>query len=185
VTVRSTSIAGVRRAVTISGPGPSRGFRALQRFALLAPGGGALWDSLGVGGAVVLQRNAAGTLTHLPTGDVWGRFGSPTGLPGGVLTRVGEGVAATPAPGTIRTGETYVPIARVIGGVETLIGFGRVSVSGVTATSITVTKLRGIADFGGVSAIDPIPLARLGASAVLSAAHSAFSEPMLAPVLTR
>lgn len=186
ITVRSTSIGGARRAVTAAGPGPAFGFPALQNFVLLAPGGGALWDSLGVNASITLQRSAAGTLTEPPpSSTVWGRFAENPATSNGVFPRVGQVVLAAPATRPIPTGESNVPIVRVIGGVETVIGFGRITVSSVTPTTITITKRRGVVGLGGVSAIDPVSMASLGASAVLRTAHSAFSEPLLAPVLTR
>ena len=188
VTVRAQSIAGARRAVMISGPGGVAGFPRMQEFVLISPGGGPLWDSFGAGGSVVLTRDASGTLRQ--GGTIWGRYGSPVSNPTDMFHIVGmfvqPGVGTAGGPNfEVKTGETYVPIVRSIGGNERVIGWGRIRVTNLGGSNIRVQKMRGIVEHAGVSAIVPAGVAALASSAALRAAYADFTEPMLGPVLTR
>ncbi len=195
ITVRSTSISVMRRAVRISGPGPSHGFRALQRFVLFSPGTApdTLWDSLGEHGVVTLTRGAGGQLFETPPGaplgTVWGRFAFLAGTQDTPLTRVGDQLAFRNS-NLVFSGDTFLPLVRDVNGTLRVIGFGHVIVTVLASDAVgpLVIRVEALARFmeaTGSTAVDPTALFRMATVPGLAAAHASFPQPVLAPVLTR
>jgi hypothetical protein len=93
-------------------------------------------------------------------------------------------------PGPHYAEESFVPLARSIGGFIYVIGFGRVRVEvaetpGNSPTRFRITKLAGGVRAWGPTAISPLALEALAASPLLRLAHADFADPVTAPVLVR
>ncbi len=177
LTVRATSIASTERALLVSDD--PTGATTLGTIALVGAAGSA-WDGTSPGASLALDVDATGLLTV-------------AGVEQGValLTAariVGESLApASTPPAGLASGPLSISVYGVIAGERRVVGFtlGLASISGAT---LTVTRLSGRVLPSSASSVSPAALdarVALAQSPELRALHTSFTEPVLAPVISR
>lgn len=171
ITVRATAIANARPALQVGLPGPL--IEGVLPLTLLR----SFWENLPVAVPVTTATvDASGTL--LDAAQTAGRFAE-------LAITVGQAVVpAPPSGGSVRG---FAPIFQVVSGIERVVGFGHVQLTGIVPGPVEITRLAGQMGTSnasahpveGLSALSPLDLAEI------LLANQTLSGALSVPVLVR
>jgi hypothetical protein len=183
LTLRATAIAATERALVVSdNPVPVGGGRSsplLTRIALRGDPASA-WHATAPGGSLTLDIGGNGLLTLA---------GNEQGLGMQTIVRsVSKSLIAAPtAFANLPSSELIVPVYGTINGERVVIGF-TLATATFAGNSLTITRQQSAVLPVGASSTSPAALdahAALQLAPALRALHTAFAQPVLAPVLRR